>query len=324
MVPTELNKLDKWLAHGETGHQLVEGAEKCIVWAEANSKAQTEYCIVYLHGFSACRQESAPVADLIADGIDANLFYARLHGHGLEENGLVDSVAEDWKADALEALAIGKRLGRKVIIIAKSTGATLASWLMQQQDEDTQAIAALVFLSPNFAPNSRAAYLLDMVGDIGLKLVETFAGKTYSWEPPTELQAKYWTYSYPYTALAQMIRLVKEVMTIDKSQITVPTLMVYSPKDVVVSPSAIEENFAQWGSEVKELCPFELSESPNQHVLAGDIVSPSSTEALCAIISRFLNDVTTITTHDDSECFDALGAGPDHAGAGQSPDAQTL
>lgn len=319
-LPSDLSQLDAWLADQEAKLDIIDGAEKTIIWSQ--TKQKTQYSVVYLHGFSASRQESAPVADIVATSLDANLFYTRLTGHGLQDNGLVECTSEDWKKDTLEAIGIGQQLGHKVIIIAKSTGATLATWLMQQEAVATEHIAALVFLSPNFSPNSRAAYLLDIVGDMGLKLIETLAGKTYSWEPPTPLQAKYWTYSYPYTALAHMIRLVKEVMKIDKASIEVPTLMVYSPQDAVVSPSAIEESFAQWGGAQKSLHTFELSESPNQHVLAGNIVSPSSTEALCGIIEHFLNDI--IKTNNDAEHINALGAGPDHAGTGQPTDAHPL
>lgn len=286
MLPTTIDQLENWLADREALHNIVDGAEKCIVWN--NKKEQSDFSIVYLHGFSACRQETAPVAQNIAKTLNANLFYTRLNGHGLQENGLRDCTAEDWKQDTLEALHIARLIGKRVIIIGKSTGATLATWLMSQQELGTEHIASLVFLSPNFSPNQRAAYLLDLVGDIGLKIVETLAGKTYSWEPPTELQAKYWTHSYPYTALAQMIRLVKEVASIDKTTIEIPTLMIYSKKDLVVNPTTIEDVFATWGSGHKQLLNFKHSESPNQHVLAGSIVSPSSTEALCDIIKHFL------------------------------------
>ncbi|MDD4273595.1 MAG: hypothetical protein PHG14_07705 [Desulfobacter postgatei] len=39
-------------------------------------------CEVYIHGFSATRKETAPLSDLVAKTLNANLFYTRLSGHG--------------------------------------------------------------------------------------------------------------------------------------------------------------------------------------------------------------------------------------------------
>lgn len=53
--------LDRYLAQSEAPfHDIVPGAEKIIVWANA-TKAKTPLSIVYLHGFSATRQETAPL-----------------------------------------------------------------------------------------------------------------------------------------------------------------------------------------------------------------------------------------------------------------------
>lgn len=117
--------LDAYLAEGEAKVAgMTRGVEKRILWM-GQSGDQTEFAVVYLHGFSATSEEIRPVPDLVAKALGANLYYARYAGHGLPGNQLAGPTAQDWIDDTAEALAIGRRIGRKVIVIATSTGGTM-------------------------------------------------------------------------------------------------------------------------------------------------------------------------------------------------------
>jgi hypothetical protein len=60
--PAQLSELDAWLAAQESAIPGVRpDAAKGIVWATAEKK-RTPVAVVYLHGFSATRQETAPMA----------------------------------------------------------------------------------------------------------------------------------------------------------------------------------------------------------------------------------------------------------------------
>ncbi len=107
-------------------------------------------------------------------------------------------------------------------------------------------------------------------------------------EPLNDAQARYWSWHYPWPALVPLARLMKQVETIDKSSITTPTLMIYSPRDQVIDPDAVRTAFEQWGAPRKRLVVYERSTDPSQHVLAGDIVSPGSTAELVQTITDFL------------------------------------
>jgi len=74
--------LDAYLASSEAAYDdIVPGTEKKIIWAgEAGEK--TPLSIVYLHGFSATRQETAPLAEELAAELGANLYYDHFTGHG--------------------------------------------------------------------------------------------------------------------------------------------------------------------------------------------------------------------------------------------------
>ena len=143
-LPKDLNH---YLNQSESRFSNIrEGLTKAILWANPEEK-QTEYSIVYLHGFSASRQEISPVMEKVADALGANLFFTRLSGHGQTTEALSESNPKEWFQDATEAFEIGKRLGEKVILVGTSTGATLGLWLALKHRREK--IHALLLLSPN-------------------------------------------------------------------------------------------------------------------------------------------------------------------------------
>ena len=79
--------------------------EKTIIWADPVRKHKTPVAVVYIHGFSSCRQETAPLAELVAQALGANLFYTRLTGHGRTSEAMGEATVNDWLNDAVEALA---------------------------------------------------------------------------------------------------------------------------------------------------------------------------------------------------------------------------
>jgi esterase/lipase len=111
---------------------------------------RTAWVVVHLHGFSGSRQESAPLAETIATGLGANLYEARLAGHGIAPDAMLDADANAWMRDALLALAIGEQLGDSIVLVGMSTGGTLATWLAMHPALTTAPIGAVVLMSPNF------------------------------------------------------------------------------------------------------------------------------------------------------------------------------
>ena len=146
--------LEAWLQQTEQQASnrfgLVPGTEKRITWA--GDDVQTPYSVLYLHGFSATRQETAPLAEIVAARLEANLYETRLTGHGRKRESLTGVRAEDWLQDAVEALTIAARLGERVIVIGTSTGATLAAAMLGHPVMDS--VDTLVMISPNFAFNA--------------------------------------------------------------------------------------------------------------------------------------------------------------------------
>lgn len=279
--------LERYLAESEARYaDITPGAEKTIVWAHPN-KRQTDMAIIYLHGYSATRQETAPLSDQLARQLGANLFYTRLSGHGRGGTAMSSASANDWLQDSHEALQIGQRLGKRVLVIGTSTGATLAAWLALQ-GENPQ-ILAYILVSPNFAPKNTAARILTWPW--AKHFVPLLLGPEHQWQPHNAQQARYWTHRYPVQALLPMMALVNYVREQPLEKIRTPVLTIYSPDDQVVSPTAIEAAFARIGSVHKQLLPLKDTQDTSHHVLAGDILSPNDTPRVEAAILAFLSSL---------------------------------
>lgn len=289
VVPELAGDLDRWLAQSERsaglGSALIPDTEKRIRWHKGLSGAKTRYAIVYLHGFSATRQEIAPVGERVADALGANLFETRLRGHGQIEDPLNGVRAEDWLDDAAEALAIGAAIGDEIVLMGTSTGATLALAMAGHPAFDR--VAELVLLSPNFAPSDPNAEFLTWPG--GPQLAYLVAGDTRSWTPRNPLQARYWSTTYPMDAVIEMMRLVKYVRGKLPLRLKQSVLVIYSPADRVVDTDRIATAFEQIDSPHRHLLRIPSSGDPSNHVLAGDIMSPETNDLVAASIVQFIN-----------------------------------
>ena len=263
-------------------HELIQGTEKRIYWQ--NEGVRTRYAIVYLPGFSATRQEIAPTAEIVADALGANLFETRLAGHGRATDAMLGVVAEDWLADAAEALAIGEKLGERIILIGTSTGATLALAMAGHPAMDN--VESIVMVSPNFAPQDPgAAWLTRPLGPI---LARIFIGETRSWVPKNQEQALYWSVSYPMATVVEVMRLVDYTQSILPLTMEQSVLTFLSDTDTVVSPEATRKALARIDASREQLIEVEQSGDPSNHVLSGRILSPQQTATIAAQIVEFI------------------------------------
>ncbi len=282
----DLSKLELAIAQQEARYSdIIDGAEKHIRWAD-QTKQKTPYAIVYIHGFSATRQELSPTTELVAERIGANVYYTRLRGHGRSDDAMAEPSMDDWKKDTKEALSIGKQIGDKVILISASTGSTLATWLLSQAESND--VAANIMVSANYGVKSSSAKILSW--PMGLTIAKWVNGDYVSFTPVSEKHAKYWTERYPLEAVMPMLDLVDEVDELDKSQFKQPQFLIYSPKDEVVDVEKIESTAREFSSAAVTLYPFKISKDHVQHVLSGDACSPSSTQAMVDLMVRYISN----------------------------------
>lgn len=263
---------------------LRANAQKEIVWAFPTSRARTPLALVYVHGFSAAKAETRPLADEVAQALGANLFYTRLTGHGQDGAAMEQASVNDWMNDLAEAVAIGRTIGNRVIVIATSTGATLAATGVAEA-EFMQDVRGLVLISPNFGLLDRWSFMLEL--PFAREILPLFGGDTRSFEPASQAQAENWTTRYPIGALAPMGALIRAARSADFQLVLTPLLVLYSPADVVVDPAKTESVVARWAGPA-EAVVVSNSGDPSNHVLAGDIYSPQTTEELAARITAWI------------------------------------
>jgi alpha-beta hydrolase superfamily lysophospholipase len=242
---------------------------------------------VYLHGYSATRLETAPLAERVAQQLGANLFQTRLTGHGRTAQAMGQATVQDWLADAVEAVHIGRQLGDKVLVIGVSTGATLATWLATHPQG--QGVNAYAFVSPNYGPKDKRSELIN--GPWGQQLALALEGDMRGETSPDPREEAAWTGRHATRALFPMMALVKRVRESDLGTFNTPVLMMYSGRDQTVDPQETQRVFARIGSPLKVLEEVTYSEAPGQHVLAGDIRAPKATQPMADRLLEWVRDL---------------------------------
>ncbi|MEM1026269.1 MAG: alpha/beta hydrolase [Myxococcota bacterium] len=277
----KLDELEDWIAASEARHGPTPGTEKRVLWADGEVHRRTPWSVIYVHGYSATRQELAPVPERVAARLGANLFETRLTGHGLPGTKLAEATADAWIRDYREAIRVGYRLGERVALLGVSTGATIDAYVSMYGVEGPDAH---LWISPNFGPKSASAELL--LWPWARVWVPWVAGTERSWEPANEAQGRYWTTRYPVEALFPMQALVQAARSGPLAAIDGPTFVVHSSDDEVIDPKAVRTAFENIGANPKKR--LELSGASDAHVLAGEILSPENTDRLVDDLTAWL------------------------------------
>lgn len=287
LVP-ELVALPTYVAAQEAKQKIKPGNEAEIVWADSTKFEQTEYAIVYLHGFSASKEEGNPAYHYLAKALHANMYLARLADHGIDTIAPMQYfTAERLWESAKEAYVIGKQLGKKVIIVGTSTGGTLALQLAAAYSE----INSLVLMSPNIAINDKNAWLLN--DPWGLQIArKVVGGDERKVNGRTKAYKKFWYTNYRLESLVELEELLESAMTPDLfAQVKQPVLMLYYYKneqqqDPVVRVDAMLKMFEELGSAQKQKVAI-----PNagNHVI-GSAITSKDIEGVEQAMNGFIAD----------------------------------
>lgn len=226
-VPESPSELENYIAENESHHKLKPDNEARVVWADS-SKRKTPYAIVYLHGFSASQEEGDPVHRKLAKEFGCNLYLSRLSDHGIDTTEALQLFTADrvWNS-AKQALAIGEKIGDKVIIVGTSTGASLGLMLAASYPD---RVEALINLSPNIAINNPAAFVLN--DPWGLQIARMVMGGKYRITQASEENSKYWNNKYRLEAAVQLEELLETAMTPETfTKVKQPSLTLYYYKN---------------------------------------------------------------------------------------------
>ncbi|MCE2973525.1 MAG: alpha/beta fold hydrolase [Sediminibacterium sp.] len=267
-------QLEMYVAEQEKKHQIKPDNQARIVWNNDSLKNTTEYALVYLHGFSASQEEGNPVHRNLAKAFGCNLYLARLAEHGIDtSDALMNYTAEGLWQTAKEAYAIGKKLGKKVILIGTSTGGTVALQLAAAFPE----IAGIILYSPNIAINDPNAWLLN--NPWGLQIARLVKGSNFNTAGQDDsTYKKYWNHTYRLEATVQLQELLETTMVpATFGAVRQPVLALYyfkdeSNQDKVVKVSAIQKMMQELGTPDSLKRSVAMANAGN-HVLASPIVS---------------------------------------------------
>ena len=172
-----------------------------------------------------------------------------------------------------------------MVVVATSTGATLALWAAARP-EAAGRLAALVLVSPNLGVQDPSAPIL--LWPWGGLIARLVVGAERCFEPKTPEQQLHWTTCYPPRALLPMMALVAGVRSLPDSAVNVPTLVFYSRGDRVVDPGVTEDLVPSLVAARLEMHPVTGSSDPEEHVIAGAVMSPETTDEIRAATVRFL------------------------------------
>lgn len=250
--------------------------EAQIVYACDTAPEKTPFSLVYLHGFSASRMEGYPTHVNLAKELGMNAFLARLADHGLEtEDPLLNMTPDQLWESTKQAIAVGKALGEKVVLMGTSTGCMLALKAAAEYPDD---IAALILLSPNIRINNSTAFILTWPW--GLQIGRQVVGGKYRVLEKNPVTDPYWYKSYRMEGTVYLQQLVNDLMNKELfGQVKQPVFTGYYYKDEEHQDQTVLVSAILWMT--RELgTPPDLNVAKafpdaGEHVIGSELTNPN-------------------------------------------------
>ncbi|WP_372950697.1 alpha/beta hydrolase [Mariniphaga sp.] len=282
-LPASLRNMESYIEEKEAEYSIRPDNESRIVWANDSLVERTDFCLLYLHGFSASWYEGYPANVEFAKHFGMNAYLPRLASHGLEtEDALIDMTPDNLWESAKEALMVARTLGKKVIIMSTSTGGTLG---LQLAADFPEYVDGLILYSPNIRINNGAAFLLSKPW--GLQIGRKVTGGKYrvTSEDFESKDCQYWYCKYRMEAVIFLQQLVEATMNKSTfNRVTTPVFLGYYYKDEnnqdkTVKVSSMLKMFDQLGTPSDRKIKVAFPEA-GDHVIACEITSGSVDEVI--------------------------------------------
>jgi esterase/lipase len=282
-LPASVRSLEAYIEEKEAEFSVRPDNESRIFWANDSLKERTNYCLLYLHGFSASWYEGYPANAEFAKRFGMNAYLPRLASHGLEtEDALMDMTPDNLWESAKEALMVARSLGKKVIIMSTSTGGTLG---LQLAADFPEYVEGLILYSPNIRINNGAAFLLSKPW--GLQIGRKVTGGKYrvTNEDFDSKECQYWYCKYRMEAVIYLQQLVDATMKKSTfNRVTTPVFLGYYYKDEdnqdeTVKVSAMLKMYEQLGTSSDRKVKVAFPDA-GDHVIACELTSGAVDEVI--------------------------------------------
>ncbi len=257
LLKYDITSVEDYVNEYEAKFEIKKDNEARILWSDSTHQ-QTDYCLLYLHGFSASWYEGYPVNTDFVQHFKCNAYFARLAEHGIvDEAPLLNMTPKRLYDSAKEALLVALTLGKKVIIMSTSTGGTLSLMLAADYPD---LVSGLFLYSPNVKINKSTSLLLTKPW--GLKIGEWSEGGAMRHLEGSPLEHQYWNLDYRMEAVVYLQQLIDERMNDTTfAKVKCPVFLGYYYKDKkhqddVVSVDALLEMYDALGSEKKQKMAF--------------------------------------------------------------------
>ncbi|MBL7544155.1 MAG: alpha/beta hydrolase [Bdellovibrionaceae bacterium] len=228
---------------------LKEGTQQIIIWSKNRQNIPADKVISFIHGFTGNRSEMDPFISELQNDIDANLFYARLPGHGLLDGKIQSVTVSDWFYSVLDIWSYSKELGKKRIYIGLSTGAGISLMIAQKYDPE----ACLVLVSPNFALKNKWTGILS--GRLGYPILGALVGlgtnDFYTVYPPETHPMN--SPLIDSASINQFLEITRIFRTTDWSNLQNQILVIHAPDDDVVDTDIIRKKLSGPNVQILEM-----------------------------------------------------------------------
>jgi len=289
-----MDGLDEYMLNKEGEFNIVKGAEAQVIWADSVPKVTT-YSVVYLHGFSATHPEGQPIHINFAKRYGLNLYLSRLADHGLvdDQEPMLNLSPDRLYNSAKEAIAIGRLIGEQVIVIATSTGATMALHLASGGND----IHSLILYSPNVDLADESSKILNYPW--GLNIARMVVGSDYyEYDNQDNPGRRYWTNRYRLEAVQTVRTIVDHTMTEEVfMNVEQPVFVGYyykneEEKDNSVSIPAIHDMVKKLGTDNEKIRVINFPDA-DAHVISSQFTS-KSWKAVQTETFRFAEEVLNL------------------------------
>lgn len=273
-----------WLAAREAGIRPEVASH--VQWAGQPGQA-TDLAILYVHGFSASPAELRPLPEVLSRQLGANLLAIRLTGHGQGGAELAAARAGDWWRDLAHGLAAARQIGRRVVVLGMSTGATLTA-VAARDPQMGRVMDGVILISPNFALRRPDAWMLDL--PFARTLLRLRGDPRRCFVTRNDMHRARWTSCYPVSAVLAVGAVLRQARQGDYRGARPPALFLWSDADRLIDHRASARVAAEWGggATVLRVSPGP-KDDPDAHVIAGEALSPALTRDLVPAIADWIS-----------------------------------